>query len=259
MEDPIPNALKRETKERIHTLTSHVKKASERAQVAERDLDTMVSAVTSTGATPVQYRGALEYLRLVNSESVEDKETLLGILQREIRAVATMLGRPVAGVNFLEGHDDLIREVGEGRLSQQRAMEIAAARERDRRVASLSAQRRTQEVTASQATQIANEARASLNALGQQLQQSDPQYKAKMTFLGPTLRNVMRQLPPSQWVSTFQEAYAAFKLPAAAAAPAPAPKPLNTPLRPNNPAGGQQAAPKSSLDAVNNALSQLGR
>jgi len=263
--DPTPNAWKKETKERFQILAGTVKERTERLKRTQNDLNTMIDAVTSTGATPAQYQQALGYLRLVNSDRLEDKEQLLDFLQKELRAVATIVGRPVAGVNFLEGHEDLIREVGEGRLSQARAMEIAAGRERDKRARTIGEQSRSREEAQFAHQQAATQARNDLNALGVRLQASDPQYAAKMQFLGPSLKQVIGQLPPAQWVPAFQRAYAEFKLPAAAARPAApaatpaASEPRNTPLRPNNPAGGQQPEPKSSFEALNNALAQLGR
>ena len=220
MEDPLPNALKRETKERFQVLTTTVKKLDERAQRAESDLNTMYSAVERTGATPTQYRQALDYLGLVNSPDIASQEKALEFMQREVRALATRLGRPVPGVNFLEGHDDLIKEVGEGRLSHQRAMEVAAGRERDKTVRQASEQRTQQMNQQNDVQQAQAHGRAQLDALGAQLQ-ADPLYKVKVKTLAPTLRGIMSQIHPSQWASTFKQAYDNLQV----AAPAPTPPP----------------------------------
>ena len=105
-----------------------VKETSTKLETRERDLNDLVGAIQATGATPQQYAQSLEYLRMVNSPDRSQQEQALEFMQREIATLARMLGKPVPGVNMLEGHDDLIHEVSTGRLPPERAQEIAAAR-----------------------------------------------------------------------------------------------------------------------------------
>lgn len=263
---PIPNALKRETKERIQTLAGKVKELMPALEERNRDIEAIMNPILETGATPVQYKQSLDYLRLVNSQSRADKEKALEIMQGEIRALASMLGKPVPGVNFLEGHDDLIQEVGTGRLTHERAMEIAAAR------AAQGYQKKTEErvnlerQSGEAQARAVQDGRAALNQLEQSLK-ADPHYAAKKAILIGQLKPTFARIHPSQWAAAFHEAYVAL--------PAPAPRPAspntgntgaapkggggNTPLRASNPAGAAVAAPKSLEEAIDFGIRSAGR
>lgn len=264
---PIPNALKRETKERIQTLAGKVKELMPALEERNRDLEALMNPILDTGATPVQYKQSLEYLRLVNSPSRADKEKALEIMQGEIRALASMLGKPVPGVNFLEGHDDLIHEVGTGRLTHERAMEIAAAR------AAQGYQKKTEErvnlerQSGEAQARAVQEGRAALNQLEASLK-ADPHYAAKKAILVNQLKPTFARIHPSQWAAAFHEAYVA--LPAPAPKPAPPPATVvpgaapkggggNTPLRASNPAGAAVAAPSSLSEAIDMGIRSAGR
>jgi hypothetical protein len=56
-------------------------------------------------------------------------------------------------------------------------------------------------------------AREVLNAIGQRLRAQDPAYEAKKSLLLPIIQPLFKQLPPSKWPDTFQEAYAGVRLP----------------------------------------------
>lgn len=265
LNDPLPNALKKETKERIHTLVDRVKTAETKLTETTRDLDNMLGAVVNTGATPQQYQQSLAYLQLVNSPSRADKEKALEIMQGEIKALATMLGKPVPGVNFLEGHDDLIQAVGRGQITQQHAMELAAARAAQGHVRQVEQRVTTQQTEQDQHAQAVQSGRQALVTLEAQLRR-DPQFEAKKAQLVPILRPTFQKLHPSQWAGAFKQAYDAFVLPAAprpalptAATPgaSPAGAAGNTPLRAANAGGAQTvSAPKNAFEAVEFGITQ---
>ena len=257
LNDPIPNALKKETKERIQTLAGKVRELVPQIEERNRDLEAIMNPILESGATPVQYKQSLDYLRLVNSPSRADKEKALEIMQGEIRALASMIGKPVPGVNFLEGHDDLIQEVGTGRLTHERAMEIAAARaaqgyqkKTEERVNLDRENARTQNEAVAVGREALNQLEASLKA--------DPSYFAKKAILIGQLKPTFARLHPSQWAAAFHQAYIALPAPARPVPPPPTPsqgaKPSNgggnTPLRASNPAGAQQPAPSSLAEAI---------
>jgi hypothetical protein len=257
LNDPLPNALKRETKERIQTLVGMVKENSTKLETVTRERDEIFGVIKETQASPEQFGQALDYLRLINSPNRADKERALEFMQREIGAVARMLGKAVPGVNLLEGHDDLINEVSTGRLSPERAQEIAAAR------AQAKFERETGETRAAltrqaQTTQESvTEGKRQLSELGRQLMAADPAaYAAKKPILVESLKPVFAQIHPSLWAATFKRAY--DKLPAPAPRPAPTPTtvPTNTPLRASNPAGGARPAPKSALEAMEQGIAE---
>ena len=259
LNDPLPNALKRETKERIKTLIGMVQEKDEKLKAVEGNYTFIMQEIKQTQASPEQYAQALDYLRLVNSDSREDKEQLLEFLQRETISIAKMIGKPVPGVNMLEGHDDLIQKVGAGKLSIEDAQEIAASREaRNFQSRKTQMTREQQRVTAETQREIAS-ARAGLTALEQQLMR-DPAYPTKKAILVKTLKPVFARIPPRDWVSTFRRAYNELAVPAAPSVPTPTPTPRatptgggggNTPLRAQQPAGGARHEPKNLLEAIN--------
>lgn len=259
LNDPLPNALKKETKERINTLISMVKENTTKLQEVVRDRDDLLSAIVETKATPGQYGQALEYLRMVNGTR-EDREKALSFMQQEIAALARMLGKPVPGVNMLEGHQDLIDEVSTGRLSPERAQEIAAARS----AAQFQQRESAANANHERQTQAQQQARAhgvqSLNRLGAQLKAQDGAvYEAKRKVLVESLRPVFAKIPPNEWAATFKRAY--DNLTVAAPTPPPPPRPTiptNTPLRATQPAGGTAPAPKSLAEAIDLGISQAG-
>jgi hypothetical protein len=216
--------------------------------------------ISETRATPEQYGQALDYLRLVNSTSRADREQALAFMQQEVAALARALGKPVPGVNLLEGHDDLVEDVSMGRLAPERAQEIAAARARAQHElrAGHAQQQQAQQQQAQQ--RVVAEGRQQLNALEASLK-ADPHYAAKKAILVESLRPVFQQIDPRQWAATFRRAYEKLPNPVSAAArPAPvAPAiraPQNTPLRASNPAGSARPAPSSPLEALNAGLAE---
>lgn len=221
--------------------------------------------IKETGASPQQFADSLEYLRLVNSPNPADKEAALNIMQREIASLARIIGKPVPGVNMLEGHDDLIADVGAGRLSMERAAEIAAGREQrafQQRQAqgAQQAQRETQAIAQARET-----ARSQLNALDQVLR-SDPHYAQKRKIVTEQMRPVFAQIHPTQWAAAFKNAWDKLngvqfeQAPAARpTATPPAGVPRNTPIRPVNPAGTATPAPKSLAEAIDFGISQARR
>lgn len=268
LNDPLPNALKRETKERITTLVNMVKEKDQAFQRVEAEHREIMGAILETKANPAQYGQALEYLRMVNSPNRADQEQALAFMQQELAVMARRLGKPVPGVNMLEGHNDLIEHVSTGRLSPEHAQEIAAAR-----AAALEAQRMGQrqqqnEQITQQNLRAVNQGKADLTALGKQLQGVDPVgYEAKRKILVNTLKPVFATIPPNQWAATFKRAYDALPAPAQQVQPPPPPttqgaKPPggggNTPLRASNPAGTAAAAPKSLAEAIDMGIAAAG-
>lgn len=249
--DPIDPRLKEGTRNRITTLVDTAKTLTAEVQKVTAERDEILGYIQQTGATPEQYSQTLNYLSLVNSPNRADQEKALEVMLQEVNALSRMLGKPVPGVDLVSEHADLVQAVREGDISPQHAQELAAARAQAK-VATVREGAAQQNTAAQQEIQAGRDA---LTALGNQLA-ADPHFAYKRGILVETLKPVFASIHPSKWASTFKAAY--DKLPApVAAAPAPKPAvklPTNTPLRPNNPAGGQLKAPGSALEAMNLAL-----
>lgn len=244
--DPIPETLKKETRERIQGLVSIVKE-SEGIIAHQQQL---FDHIASTGMSPDEFSTTLAYARLIHSDKKEDWEQAYQIISGELRGLALRLGMPNAGFNVLAGHDDLIGQVNEGKLTREIAEEIAMnrARTQDATARQAAAARATQNTEQERATAI-----QSLTDIGNEYASIDPQYAAKAAILVPQLQAKLKTVSPSQWVATFKKAYAELRLPAASVAPVapktPVVKPM--PLRANKqPSGGQNKQPNGMHDAI---------
>ncbi len=250
--DPIPNALKPQTKERMQKLISTVKEKDQQLVQATAQFDEIMGHIQSTKATPQQYSDSLEYLSLVNSGEPAKLEKALSIMLKEVDVLARALGKPVPGVDLLADHKDLKDEIETGMISRERAMEIAAGRERSKIQTQRTTHIQQQNDANTRAQQDIDNGKAQLNALGERLQ-ADPAYAAKRAVLVESLKPIFAEIHPSKWAATFEAAYNNLKIPTAA--PRPTVKiPTNQPLRTKTPAGGGAQAPKSMLEAVSNSI-----
>jgi hypothetical protein len=73
--------------------------------------------------------------------------------------------------------------------------------------------------TSSEEQRELEDARKALNTLEDQLKTRDPDYQAKRALLVPVLQPLFKQIPPSKWLASFEEAYAGIRLPAAGTIP----------------------------------------
>jgi hypothetical protein len=247
--DPIPNELKKETRERIQTLVATVKSTVGERDKAVAQNREILGYIEETKATPQQYGDALNYLKMVNSGDPTQMEQALTVMQREVEALAKMLGKPVPGVDMLTGHADLQQEVTDGRISQERAEELAAARHRQSiQTHQVQQRQQAQQSTAASDAAIA-QGRAELNAVGVELS-SDPNFAAKNAVLVAALKPVIGRAHPSDWATIYKTAYAELKLPTAPRGVPRTQVPANQPMRAKTPAGGAAKAPASLLEAI---------
>lgn len=245
--DPVPNALKKDTKERMTSLIGLVREKETAVKEAIASRDELLGMITETKSTPEQYGQALTYLTLVNSGDPVKMDQALTFMQQEVAALAKMLGKPVAGVDMLESFPDLKQQVADNLMLQEHAEEIAAART-SRQIATNQSQQRTvaTQTEAAQTKAIAD-GKAALNAIGLQQSKTDKDFGRKREILVSVLKPTFDRLHPSQWASAWEQAYKKLVLPAA---PATGKVVAVQPLRGKNPSGGATPAPKSLLDAV---------
>lgn len=261
--DPIPNALKRETKERIRTLATMAKEGKARADTSTAERDELISAVTDTGASPEQYAGMLDYLTLVNSNDQNKLRTAANFMIRELSALSRIGGFRIPGITSYAGHADLEKAVSEGKLVPELAEEIAA----NRAAAAHQGKVGAAQQQASEARQRYNEAdqaaRAEMNTLETAYRKVDPLYKEKQPLILSMLSALVHgdrkegipPLHPVKWPAAYKRIYET--LPASlggmkvARQPQPGGKvPQNQPLRTQQPAGAQKQEPKSVAEAI---------
>lgn len=250
--DPIDGRLKEATKERITTLITTAKTlTAERDRIAS-ERDELVGLVLETKASPQQYGEALDLLKSLNSGDPRQQEKALTRLQEVVQEWSTVLGKVAPGSNPLAQHSDLADAVRRGELLESHAQEIAVQRNKTQLEHSTRSAQAQQQQTAEQRQTVISRGINELNALEVELKTQDPaNFAYKRNILVESLKPVFAQIPPAQWKATFKAAY--DKLPNAPArrvVPAVNKPPVNQPLRANNPAGGQQGAPSSLLDAI---------
>jgi hypothetical protein len=198
----------------------------------------------------------LTFMTLYNSDDLTAQREALKVMQAETLALATKLGEPVPGHDWLAEHPDLAKEVEAGTLTEQRAQEVAQARARTKAndAATVAAATRTEQ---DNTTLLAvAQGKADMTALGKRLV-TDPQYMAKKAILVPALQDIMRATHPSNWVAVFEAAYNKLVLPATVVEDDPnKPKPKEPvePLRVKSPAGGGKKEPTTMLEAVSQSL-----
>lgn len=257
LDAPVDKRLRQETQERIRGLVQFGKTAVAERDQAVRNADELIGVITQSGASPEQYGQALDYIKAVNSNDPVQMKQALVFMQNEVKALATMLGMPVPGVDFLADHEDLREAVVNGTMSEQHAIELAAARSSQQvntQRSHAASQRQQQEER--QNTAIAA-GKAALNVLEARLKKSDPQYDAKRAILIEAMRPAISSMSPDKWAVAWENAYKKLNLPAPRTnANGRTGVPQNQPLRAKNPAGGEQRAAGSLSDAIRLGVKQ---
>lgn len=258
--DPIPKELKEQTQERIRFLAGEVKTLQPLAETGRMLLD----AIDDAQMSPQELQFAIGYSKLIHSANIEDNRKGFAVLMNEVKALAERIGEPLPGTDPVAAHADLVQEVKDGKLTPQRALEIATTR--GRAAATTKAQQtndtRAQDEAAFERDRLA--AVADLNTLGKELAESDPHFQAKYDAIVPALKVAFQNVHPSRWKTVFLNTYKNWKvsLPAPAApAPSPAPAPPSPqPLRANKqPSGGSVQTPSTMAEAINAGIAQASR
>lgn len=256
--DPIDASVKGRTAERMKFLIDTVK---EQANLVEQH-NALFDAVRGTGATPDEFAAMIQYMKAVRSTDAATLEKAYTLIQSELRGIAIKLGKPLPEVNLLRDPDnkDLVDEIRDGKITNQRAHEIALHRETLKRQQTITKSTADTERATAEQTRVLTEGRAALTKLGDELQAKDGPaiYGAKYDILVPMLKPLFERLDPREWVGVFTHHYNTLTLQAKPPAPTVTTTEKPRPLRPAAPAngGGAAAAPKSALEAINFALEQ---
>jgi hypothetical protein len=252
--DPIPATVAERTRERMTSLIGMVKELTP----VKAQFDELITTITSTGASADEFSTMLGYMRAVHSNNIEDRRQAYQLILSELRGLAPLIGEVIPGEDPLAGHQDLANAVAAQSLSQEHATEIAKARNSSKATTTaVQAQTTTQQ--AAQAFETARLAGvADLNTLEVTLKASDPEYARKREILVQALEPSFKQLHPSLWKTTFENAYKNLKVAAAPRAIVPSIKPGQQPMRANKtPAGEGAKKPSTMLEAMTASLEQL--
>ncbi len=254
--DPLPKGTLQSTSERFKTVVGMLKEQTTRAETIEAQHNELIGEITGAGMGANEFAQLCDYARGVNSNTYDGMSAAYGILQKEMAALAERLGETLPGGDPLKGHDDLLKEVNDGKLPPQRAIEIAAERNRRAAQTRLGQQQQTVQQTTQQQAQATAQGKAALTTLGKQLAEKDGQaeYTRKARLVVSMLQETIPNLPPKLWTKAFKAAY--DQIPAAQKAAVKV-VPKNQPLRGNKAPAGAGAGtkqPKSLLEAINGAF-----
>ena len=253
--DPIPKDINPRTGERMKYLVDTVKQQAELVKQHGQLFET----IQGTGASPQEFAQMVNYMRAVHTSDPVQLQQAYAVLQNELRGLAIKLGKPLPEVNLLTDptNADLVEDIRQGRLSNQRAHELAVARESQKSSAKVNQEKTDQEKFAETEKREHDQAVADMDSLDAVLRGRDgvDVFAAKHKILVPLLKEHFKRLEYKFWKETYEGFYNNLTL---EKAPAVVPAPVTrtpVPLRPKAPAGGQApAAHKSALDAINDAL-----
>lgn len=251
--DPIPASLKKETQERIKSLIGIAKEA----QTHTQQRDEIVSRITETGATPEQYANTLGFLKLYNSDNVEERKTALQVARGIVRELSVELGEGSA--DLLASHDDLKADIEAGTITEARAVEIATAREKTKLANDRKAAKDETETQQQTMNRLLEQGKTDLNNLEEVLKAS-PEYTELRPKYVAILKPILKRTHPSEWGTVARETYAAVKAnftPAPVTTPTTTTPPKNQPLRAKQGAGGgtgKKSEVKSALEAIDAAI-----
>ena len=221
--------------------------------------DEIVERIQATGADPDQYANTLGFLQLYNSTETSQRKQALTVARGLVKELALDLGEG-ASVTKLADHDDLQAEVEAGTLTEPRAIEIAATRERQAITDARTTAADERTATDNQTNANITAGKSQLDELETALRASDMNYAdIRPTFIG-LLKPVLKRTHPTEWGQAAREVYDQVKLLRPAAVTEPKPKPKNTPLRPKQGAGGgtdKTSDAQDALGAVNAALESM--
>lgn len=237
------------TAQRFRDLSAKVESATkEVAQLSDyRDrVERWEGVISSTGATPEDFGSALEILSLSNQGTRQGAEGALALIDEFRSKLAARYGIDVAGVDPLQGFDDLTQRLQTGDIDQASAKELA----RLRRQQDLQRQEAESRSTANAHDAAIKAGSAAVDTLCAQLKASDPTYDRKFEMLKPLIEDLAAQLPPAQWAGAFKKLYDKVQLPAI---PDPRRVESPAPIRRSASNGGDRT-PTSAEEAVRQAL-----
>lgn len=244
--DPLPENLKAETRERIESLVGKVKELN----TYREERDTLLNMIKGTGAAPEQFGETLQFLQMVYGENPNPAKAIEW-LKGKMFELAAQSEEPIEGVSLLDGFPDLKEAVELADIDEKFAIELAKSRlSKKQAPAPQAAPRLTPDMPIEQARPLGVQ---QLDELGNELAERDPHYDYKMKQILPQLQQIAQTAHPSTWKEKTLELYALAS-----------PPPPKAARKPNNPMRGRQTAtpnakePGSALEALELGLRQAG-
>lgn len=262
-----PEGMTPRAQERWAQLTERVKQVpmlEQRATEATTALESVRKLVTDSGLAPPEFTEMLDMARLYKSNSPQDAQRALQMLDGLRQDLATRFGLEAPGVDPLANHPDLKGKVDGMLLSHEDALEIARLRTQGQQAQQVTQEQREMQ----QYQQTINQASVSMDR-ALQAKASTPGHQAKLEYIHghfsnpENLNRFVKTYRPEQWESvmlTMYEAYTPPQVPAPVQAAAPAAPAAPQPLRPGGLRSGAQVqtGPVTAESALTNAFAAAG-
>lgn len=252
-EDPykMPEGLGEKAQKRFQDLANRSRDLEAHLTEIHGQNQAIKEIVQGTGIDQNEFAETMEVVRALKLGGAEDKHAVLNYLQGLTANLSRELGVPVAGVDMLEGFDDLRQSVMNGEITNEFATELA----QNRRAAQVQeAQMQQQMMQERQQTEMESAQEQALNQISQMMdyyRENDIDYAAKENMLRGSLAQFVDH-HPSLWPQLFQSQYEILGQAGAANRPK-----INTPapLRTTGATGGKINA-KNPIDYMKQGLAE---
>ena len=237
----MPEGLTPKAQERFKSLVTKIKEQDtayddldKRYQSAHQYASEVSNAIKEVGATPDQLQGAMQYIHAFNSGDLQTRKTLL---LRELQDVSMKLGEPVE--NFIGAADplnqfpDLKQAVDAYQIGREQALEVARLRTNENQRLQAKQEQDNSQQGYQNAVQNwkreADEATGMIEKLTAEMSRSDPLYHRVEAVLmkGGGLNEIVKNFPPSTWVSQVKMLISSVKQAMPANADLGEPRPLS--------------------------------
>lgn len=243
------------SRQRFENLTGRVKETESQLQQTRQQLNDWHDMVRETKSSPEEFANAIEYMRQLHSDDPNDRKAAFDMLEQARTELARQLGIAAPGVDILTDYPDLQERVKNLELDEATAAEIAKARSTEK-MQSQQAQQTAQQAEQQQRTRASlQQGTQELNALGDHLKKTDPDYPKKLEIMKKHVIPRIRQLPPDQWAKAFNDQYAI--LGELGQAVQPQQPPVNTGTRRASATGGGIKAPQNMEEAIEQGLQHM--
>ena len=205
-----PEGLKPKAQERFRSLVEANKSKEQELEESRNTVAEIQKTIQNTGVSPEEFGGLLDFARMANSQSPDEKRQAFNIAKGEMQRLAKEIGVEEGGVDLLDGFQDLQQKVDNYELDRNDAIELANARrgqqrmtEQNKQVEQKKQQSLTQQSDIQKSTQSIEEFMANR-------QKTDIDFDAKEKYLMGQVQNIQEQYPPSQWPTVVASLYDAL-------------------------------------------------
>lgn len=267
---PLPADTKKETAERFNKmieshkeLTQQLEQYEQQTEQLQQDTEGFRELINQSQATPEEFVQLVDYSRAVKTGNYQQAWQML---QDQMQALAPLVGQKLPNVGIdeqLKDHPDLLQDIQSFNLSEERALEIAAARTKQKQQEQARQQSQQQEQehqqVQQQVQQKVQQAQQSIVQAASQWAESDIDYAAKHEKLMEKAQQIGQKFPkqPELWLPMLEEYYNTLtEMGGQGQQNDLQPGNKNTPLRPNS--GSGDRVPQNALEAMAQSLNVTG-